>query len=107
MPHYSSNQSIAPSTSEVASEAVLPPDAPDSIVPWHTFDDMLRRLHREHIYIHPEQLAEFLVRHGLPVDLRYVPQSLQPRAKVINANYQGDMARLENIRELPDLFSFD
>jgi glutamate-1-semialdehyde aminotransferase len=62
---------------------------------WPGFQDVLRNLHREGVYIHPEQLAEFFVMHGLPVDLCYVPDHLQERAKRINDNYQGDMARLE------------
>lgn len=61
---------------------------------WHTFKEMLQRLHREGIYIHSEQLAEFLLVHGLPVDLCYVPQHLQSKAIHINHNYQGDMVSL-------------
>ena len=67
-----------------------------SAEPWHSFDDILRRLHQERIYIHPHQLAEFFLRHGLPVDLCYVPTHLKQRAETINANYQGSMARLED-----------
>ena len=70
---------------------------------WHSFDEILIRLHREGIYIHAEQLAEFLVFHGLPVDLQYVPSHLQQRAKQINQHYQGDLAKSSVI---PDLYSF-
>ncbi len=68
-------------------------------VPWHTFMDILQGLHRDGIYLHPDQLAEFFVRHGLPVDLQYVPGHLQERARHINTYYQGDMARVEEGRE--------
>lgn len=61
---------------------------------WITFEQMLKRLHQAGIYIHTEQLAEFLLSHGLPVHLRYVPSRLQQRAEQINQNYQGDMAQL-------------
>ncbi len=61
---------------------------------WPTFEDMLHRLHAEGIYLHPDQLAEFLLCHGLPVHLRYVPKHLQQKARQINQHYQGDMARL-------------
>lgn len=64
--------------------------------PWDSFDEILQRLHREGIYLHSEQLAEFFLAHGLPVDLNYVPSHLQDKAHVVNANYQGAMARLEN-----------
>lgn len=68
---------------------------------WPTFEVMLRQLHQEGIYLHPTQLAEFLVRHGLPVDLQYVPVHLRHRATQINDNYLGDMARLEPRAEPP------
>ncbi|NJN87433.1 MAG: hypothetical protein HC881_15405 [Leptolyngbyaceae cyanobacterium SL_7_1] len=64
---------------------------------WHTFQDILQRLHSEGIYIHAEQLAEFLVVHGLPVHPSYVPDRLKAKAQFINDHYQGDMARLEEI----------
>jgi hypothetical protein len=60
---------------------------------WHSFEEILRRLHQEGIYIHADQLAEFFLAHGLPVDLRYVPAHLQQKAKLVNENYQGDMAQ--------------
>lgn len=75
--------------------------------PWPTFADILRRLHQERIYLHPHQLAEFMVRHGLPVDLCYVPAHLQQKAKQINENYQGDMAREAVGEEPPTLFPFE
>lgn len=62
---------------------------------WPTFEEILTRLHQEGIYIHAEQLAEFFLTHGLPVHLQYVPAHLQEKARAINENYQGDMARLE------------
>lgn len=68
---------------------------------WHTFEDILHRLHQEGCYLHPSQLAEFFVWHGLPVDLQYVPTSLRQRAMQINDNYLGDMARLEAVDDLP------
>lgn len=66
---------------------------------WQTFSELLLQLHREGIYIHPHQLAEFLLRHGLPVDLCYVPPRLKQTATTLNALYQGDMARLEDMKE--------
>lgn len=60
---------------------------------WLTFEEILQRLHKQGIYIHSEQLAEFLLRHGLPVHLRYVPAHLQSKAIQVNQNYQGDMVR--------------
>lgn len=60
---------------------------------WQTFEEILQRLHKQGIYIHSEQLAEFLLRHGLPVHLRYVPAHLQSKAIQVNQNYQGDMVR--------------
>ncbi|MDX2231680.1 MAG: hypothetical protein NW220_18745 [Leptolyngbyaceae cyanobacterium bins.349] len=68
---------------------------------WHTFEDILWRLHQEGCYVRPEQLAEFFVWHGLPVDLRYVPAQLHQRATQINDNYLGDMVRLEPFDEPP------
>ncbi|MBD1861108.1 MULTISPECIES: hypothetical protein [Trichocoleus] len=69
---------------------------------WHSFSHMLKRLHAEGVYLHPQQLAEFLVVHGLPVDLRYVPERLQQKAMSINAHYNGDMAALaEDSEEQP------
>jgi len=60
---------------------------------WQTFEEILQRLHKQGIYIHSEQLAEFLLRHGLPVHLRYVPAHLRSKAIQVNQNYQGDMVR--------------
>lgn len=68
---------------------------------WHTFEEILQRLHQQGVYVHPEQLAEFLLAHGLPVNLRYVPAHLQQKAIRVNDHYQGDMARLENLAEEP------
>ncbi len=62
---------------------------------WYGFSNMLKRLHDEGVYLHPEQLAEFLVAHGLPVDPRYAPERLQQKARLINAHYGGDMAALD------------
>ena len=62
---------------------------------WPSFAQIMRRLHREGIYLHPEQLAEFLLAHGLPVDLCYVPAHLRAKAVFVNQNYQGDMACLK------------
>lgn len=84
-----------------------PTDDSGGSLPWHTFAEIVNRLHQEHIYIHPHQLAEFFLRHGLPVELRYVPAHLRQRAMVINANYQGDLARLEPVSEPAQLFSFE
>lgn len=66
---------------------------------WPTFEEILQRLHAKGIYVHPHQLAEFLLMHGLPVDLRFVPEHLHSKAISINENYQGDMVRLV---EVPD-----
>lgn len=66
---------------------------------WPTFKQMLHRLHRDGIYLHPDQLAEFLLAHGLPVDMYYVPQHLQEKAATINRHYQGDWARLSDAVE--------
>lgn len=69
---------------------------------WTTFEDILEHLHAEGIYIHSEQLAEFLLNHGLPVHLRYVPVHLQNKAIEINKNYQGDMVDLIEEPEPPN-----
>lgn len=82
-------------------------DCPAQAPAWHTFVDIWQRLQQEGIRIHPHQLAEFMVRHGLPVDLDYVPDHLKPKAATINASYQGDMARLEATSEIPMLFPFE
>ncbi|HEY9832518.1 MAG TPA: hypothetical protein V6D26_18170 [Stenomitos sp.] len=58
---------------------------------WPTFEDILQNLHAQGIYIHSEQLAEFMLGHGLPVHLRYVPAHLRSKAIEVNQNYQGDM----------------
>lgn len=76
-------------------------DKPTSSESWQTFDEILVQLHREGVYLHPDQLAEFLILHGLPVDLRYVPERLHHKAAQINDNYQGDMARLETVVQPP------
>lgn len=68
---------------------------------WHTFEEIIERLHKGGIYIHPEQLAEFLLAHGLPVHPRYVPAHLRLRAIEINEHYQGDMVRLIEELEPP------
>ncbi|GAC1471439.1 MAG: hypothetical protein NVS2B14_17060 [Chamaesiphon sp.] len=60
----------------------------------NTFEEMLQQLHNAGIYLHPHQLAEFLLAHGLPVHLRYVPVHLRDKAMLVNENYQGDMASL-------------
>lgn len=64
---------------------------------WHSFEDILSKLHSEGIYLHAEQLATFFIYHGLPVNLRYVPEALRARAVQINTHYQGDMARIESL----------
>ncbi len=68
---------------------------------WPTFEELLQRLHAQGIYIHSEQLAEFLLVHGLPVHLRYVPPHLQLKAVAVNENYRGDMVRLVEELEPP------
>lgn len=65
---------------------------------WPTFEEILQCLHAQGIYVHSEQLAEFLLAHGLPVHLRYVPAHLRLKAIEVNKNYQGDM--VEVIEEL-------
>lgn len=74
---------------------------------WHTFPQILQRLHREQIFIHPEQLAEFMVMHGLPVDLQYVPQHLKQKAHQINTHYQGDLAQLADSPQPSQMFLFE
>ena len=85
------------------------PSTPESNqpIPWHTFSDILKRLHQEGIYIHSHQLAAFFVYHGLPVDLHYVPDHLQQRAASINTHYQGDLAKLETMANPTELFPFE
>jgi hypothetical protein len=61
---------------------------------WSTLAEIVYCLHLEGIYIRVEQLAEFMLLHGLPVDLQYVPKRLQEKAKAINANYQGEGAQV-------------
>jgi hypothetical protein len=68
---------------------------------WTSFEQMLQRLHHEGIYIHADQLAEFLLFHGLPVHPRYVPAHLRQKAEQINQNYQGDMAKLIEEQDSP------
>lgn len=68
---------------------------------WPNFEDILQCLHSEGIFIHPEQLAEFLLAHGLPVHLRYVPAHLRHKAIEVNENYQGDMVRVVEEPEPP------
>jgi hypothetical protein len=85
-------------------------DHPPNATPsehWHTFSEILHRLHQEGIYIHAHQLAEFMLMHGLPVDLTYVPDHLQQKADQINTNYRGDLAQLETVQELPHLFPYE
>jgi hypothetical protein len=66
-----------------------------------TFEEMLQHLHSQGIYIHSDQLAEFLLAHGLPVHLRYVPGHLRHKALQVNQNYQGDLVRLIEEPEPP------
>lgn len=68
---------------------------------WPTFEEMLQNLHGQGIYIHPDQLAEFLLAHGLPVHLRYVPVHLRSKAIKVNENYQGDMVQIIEELEPP------
>jgi cob(I)alamin adenosyltransferase len=68
---------------------------------WPTFEGILQNLHSQGIYIHPEQLAEFLLAHGLPVHMRYVPPHLRHKAIEINENYRGDMVRVVEELEPP------
>jgi hypothetical protein len=63
--------------------------------PWSSFEEILERLHQSGIFIHAEQLAKFLLMHGLPVDLCYVGDGDRPQAEQVNRHYNGDMARLE------------
>ncbi len=74
---------------------------------WPTFPEILQQLHQAGIYIHHHQLAEFFLRHGLPVELDYVPEHLRQRAEKINANYQGDMAKLETVQGQPSMFLWE
>lgn len=60
---------------------------------WHTFEEILQCLHQSGIYIHADQLAQFLLAHGLPVHQRYVPPHLHTKAIAIEENYRGDMVR--------------
>jgi hypothetical protein len=96
-----------PSDPTDASQFISSPDRTASPDRWHTFAEILQRLHRERIYIHPDQLAAFFLFHGLPVDLNYVPEHLQEKAKQINANYRGDLAQLEEVPDLAQLFPFE
>lgn len=68
---------------------------------WPTFEEILQRLHAQGIYIHNEQLAEFLLAHGLPVHLRYVPRHLFAKAIEVNRHYNGDMVRVVEEPEPP------
>lgn len=68
---------------------------------WPTFEEILQHLHAQGIYIHSEQLAEFLLGHGLPVHLRYVPAHLRSKAIEVNEAYQGDMVRVIEELEPP------
>ena len=68
---------------------------------WPTFEEILYNLHAQGIYIHSEQLAEFLLAHGLPVHLRYVPRHLHAKAIEVNRNYRGDMVRVVEELEPP------
>lgn|ERR687885_158275 len=68
---------------------------------WPTFEEILHNLHTQGIYIHSEQLAEFMLAHGLPVHLRYVPAHLRPKAMQVNQSYEGDMARIIEELEHP------
>lgn len=72
-----------------------------SDVRWPTFEEILQCLHAQGIYIHSEQLAEFLLAHGLPVHPRYVPAHLQLKALEVNKNYQGDMVQVIEELEPP------
>ncbi|MBL1177720.1 hypothetical protein [Pantanalinema sp. GBBB05] len=80
---------------------------PRDAIAWHSFPQILQRLHQEKILIHPDQLAEFMLMHGLPVDPQYVPQHLQQKAHQINTHYQGDLARLESTPEPTQMFLFE
>lgn len=77
-----------------ASNTHKPDEVSKSNSQWSTLGAILYRLHLEGIYIRIDQLAEFMLLHGLPVDLEYVPKRLQEKAKVMNANYQGDLAQV-------------
>jgi hypothetical protein len=71
----------------------------DSAEKWQTFAEIVLGLHKAGIFLHPHQLATFMLAHGLPVDLCYVPPHLQQKARLINENYRGDMARLEDMKD--------
>lgn len=68
---------------------------------WPTFEEVLQRLHARGFYLHPHQLAEFMLMHGLPVNLRYVPAHLRAKAIFINENYRGNMAQLVEEQDQP------
>lgn len=68
---------------------------------WPTFEEILKSLHAQGIYVHSEQLAEFLLAHGLPVHLRYVPGHLRHKALEVNQNYQGDLVQVIEELEPP------
>jgi hypothetical protein len=68
---------------------------------WPTFEEILQGLHKQGIYVHSEQLAEFMLAHGLPVHLRYVPSHLRHKALEVNQNYQGDMVQVIEELEHP------
>lgn len=68
---------------------------------WPTFEEILQALHKQGIYVHSEQLAEFLLAHGLPVHLRYVPNHLRHKALEVNQNYQGDLVKVIEELEHP------
>jgi hypothetical protein len=68
---------------------------------WPTFEEILKALHTQGIYVHSEQLAEFLLAHGLPVHLRYVPSHLRRKALEVNQNYQGDLVQVIEELEPP------
>ena len=70
-----------------------------SLMRWHTFAEIVLRLHKQGIYIHPHQLVEFFLWHGLPVDLCHVPPRLRKKAETVNEHYEGDMARLEETQD--------
>lgn len=44
------------------SEDGLEASVSQNVTRWHTFSELLLQLHREGIYIHPHQLAEFLLK---------------------------------------------
>jgi hypothetical protein len=106
-PPHCNLQLLQPMSHRFLDESHLPSaNCPSEPQPWRTFAEMLLQLHQEKIYIHPNQLAEFLLQHGLPVDLCYVPTHLRQKAQMINDRYQGDMARLEASNQ-PQMFLFE